>query len=173
MSGREAAMEVATLQNNKLLTLLQQQETKAADIVAENDIAKTSLKEFKQKYIAALKESAQFEALNTKFSRELKEQKKIVEELKEKTKKDIEDIASQAGEATRASFFKEQTTHEELVKRRESHYILLDRLTAAEETMRKAQDDLERTNEGYKILEIRNEDLERRLEEARILNENG
>lgn len=48
-------MEVATLQNSKLLQLLQQQEAKVAENEYETNNAKAALKEFKQKYIAALK----------------------------------------------------------------------------------------------------------------------
>ena len=55
LEGREAAIEVATQQNAKLLTLLQQNETKVNTMGDEKEVIQMELKEIKNKYIKSLR----------------------------------------------------------------------------------------------------------------------
>ncbi len=123
LSGREAAMEIAAQQNSKLLQLLQQQEGKMVEVEHESMTAKEALKEMKTKYVTVLKEAAEYEALSSKYNREVSMYKGQLEDMKVKTKKELEDLSQHAGEVTRASYFKEQTTMEELRTRKETQYV--------------------------------------------------
>ncbi len=127
------------------------------------------MQDLKRNYLKALREAADFEALCMKYNREYTIMKNALEELQNRYDVEIRAVSEHAGEATREAFFKEKTLEEELQHSKQQHYLLLDRMTSAEDTLRCTQEEMSRVHEMNKILGNRNIELERRMEEANRL----
>ena len=167
LQGRDAAMEISSKQNSSLLQLLQQQEAHSTELEEQLASIKDDRGAVQQKVVDLMKANAEMEVRLMHAERESSRNAKRLATSELEKEGLRKQLGSELFEVKRASRVKVDAVHEELRMRREKQYLLLDRLHAAEEAMRRTQDEEEELRETCRILQERVFELDARLLEAK------
>eukprot|EP00944_MAST-04C_sp_MAST-4C-sp1_P007179 g7179.t1 len=165
--GEEAAIEVTNRQNAQLLQLLQVHEAKTEEL----EKAKTDLEEniagIKKRMEELMHQSAEHEASNVQLEAENVELKKKLSTGSitwEGQRAQMEVLVEETKKTARVRI---ESMQEELRTRREKQYSLLERLQAAEESMRSSEDECERLRETVNVVQERMYELDAQLIQAK------
>ena len=165
--GEEAAIEVTNRQNAQLLQLLQVHEAKTEEL----EKAKTDLEEnisgIKKRMEEMMIKSANYEASNVQLEAENVELKKKLSTGSitwEGQRAQMEVLVEETKKTARVRI---ESMQEELRTRREKQYSLLERLQAAEESMRSSEDECERLRETVNVVQERMYELDAQLIQAK------
>ena len=159
LRGREAAIAVSTKQNQHLLTLLQQEESKHAAAVAANEALETSYKHLKTKYTNLLRESADVDAVRTVAHADLERKANEVAAARDALR--VESDAFRASHTIEMKNLRVRVgmLEGELASRVEKQYSLVAALEVAENGRIKASDECEGMKATISALKRRVEEL--------------
>ena len=170
--GEEAAIELTNKQNANLLVLLQQHEAKTESLEEVRSELEEELEGLRTRYKQLMETSAEFEASVIKLS---SDNKKMNAELTTGQMEWIglkSQLTLEVEETKRVARVRIDAMQEELRTRREKQYATLSRLQAADEGLRKSQDEQERLQETCSVLQERLFEMEKEtIDMKQLMNE--
>ena len=165
--GEEAAIEVTNRQNAQLLQLLQVHETKTEELEAIKKDLEEQIKSTTERHEALMRQAAEWEAKNVQLEAESVEMKKKLSTGAITWEGQRAHMEVELEETKKAARVRIDAMQEELRTRREKQYSLLERLQAAEESMRSSEDECERLRETVNIVQERMYELDAQLIQAK------
>ena len=153
--GEEAAIELTNKQNSNLLVLLQQHEAKTEALEEVRTELEEALEQLRVRHEILMKTSAEFEAQTMTLQSSVdKYKREATTGLLEWTGLKAQ-LTVELDETKRVARVRIDAMQEELRTRREKQYATLSRLQAADESLRKSQDDTERLRETASVIQER------------------
>eukprot|EP00943_MAST-04B_sp_MAST-4B-sp1_P002470 g2470.t1 len=165
--GEEAAIEVTNRQNSQLLQLLQVHEAKTEELETKKIDLEENIAGIKIRMKDLMLKSANYEAANVQLEAENVELKKKLSTGSitwEGQRAQMEVLVEETQKTARVRI---ESMQEELRTRREKQYSLLERLQAAEESMRSSEDECERLRETINVIQERMYELDAQLIQAK------
>ena len=164
MSDKDKQLKIMTDQNAELLRLLETEEAQTAKLESASGSLKNELEGLRGKYSSLLTTAKTHEEMAGKAAREGQLR---AEELR-LLRAEAEQLRGQNAELRRKTQVEIESLHEQLRVRKEKQYHLLEKMQAAEEAKRQAEDQVAAMEEKLRALHARTVELETQLQvEAR------
>lgn len=160
VGDRDQKIKIMTSQNSELLRLLETEEAQTATLEKERNTLRSSLDALKDKYSSLLTTAKTHEELAGRAAREGQLR---AEELR-LLRSECEQLRVQNADMERKSAVEIESLQEQLRVRKEKQYHLLEKMQAADEAKRQAEDQATALTEKMRALHARTVELETQLQ---------
>ncbi|GBG27178.1 Hypothetical Protein FCC1311_034012 [Hondaea fermentalgiana] len=160
VGDRDQKIKIMTSQNSELLRLLETEESQTAALEKERNTLRVSLDALKDKYSSLLTTAKTHEELAGRAAREGQLR---AEELR-LLRSECEQLRVQNADMERKSAVEIESLQEQLRVRKEKQYHLLEKMQAADESKRQAEDQAAALTEKMRALHARTVELETQLQ---------
>lgn len=164
--GKDNAIEVATKQNTQLLQLLQQQETLSNELEERNKDLEFQITDLKERQRRIVKQNSEYEVEMQLNKSELSQLRKELLTSRSSLESQVHLLTSELNTLRESSHVTIEEQAEELTRRKEKNYELLERLQKTETRVHIAEDRRRKTVDEMELLNITNTQLEAKLLES-------